>query len=136
MKQLQNNKQAPGQKNHLGGYSAILCPPLPPISPVALVPDPGVVRGPRPEVRLAVVVDLRGEAEEAAVGAGVGRVGAAGQAVLLLGTLQHVHGPVLQVGGLLHHLGVQDQVWGRWRGEEGRGGAALVGSCCNTKSQS
>lgn len=85
---------------------------------MALVPDPGVVRRPRPEVRHAVVVDLRGEAQEAAVGAGVGGVGAAGQTVLLLGALQHVHGPVLQVGGLLHHLGVQDQVWGRWREEE------------------
>lgn len=84
---------------------------------MALVPDPGVVRRPRPEVRHAVVVDLRGEAQEAAVGAGVCGVGAAGQTVLLLGALQHVHGPVLQVGGLLHHLGVQDQVWGRWGGE-------------------
>lgn len=78
------------------------------------MPDPGVVRGPRPEVRLAVVVDLGGEAEKAAVGAGVGVVSATGQTVFLLGALQNVHGSVLQVGGLLHHLGVKDQVWGRW----------------------
>lgn len=84
------------------------------VSPVTLMPDPGVVRGPRPEVRLAFVVDLGGEAEKAAVGAGVGVVSATGQTVFLLGALQNVHGSVLQVGGLLHHLGIKDQVWGRW----------------------
>lgn len=85
------------------------------------MPDPGLVSGPRPEVWLAVVVDLRGEAEKPAVRAGVGIVCAFGQTVLFLGTLQHVHGPVLQVGGLLHNLGIQDQVWGRCEGESIKG---------------
>ncbi len=58
-------------------------------------------------------MDLGGEAEKAAVGGGVGFVSTAGQAVLLLGTLQRVHGSVLQVGGLLHNLGTEDKVWGR-----------------------
>lgn len=79
---------------------------------MTLVPDPGVLAGAGPEVRLSVVVNLGGEAQEAPVSAGRGRTGRAGQAILLLGTLQHEHGPVLQVGGLLHHLCVQDQVRG------------------------
>ena len=79
------------------------------------MPNPGMVRRPRPEVWQAVVVDLGGEAEEAAVGGGVGFVCTGGKTVLLLGTLQRVHGPVLQVGGLLHNLSIEDQVWSRWR---------------------
>lgn len=84
------------------------------------MPNPGVVCCAWPEVRLAVVVDLGGEAEKAAVGAGVGFVGAAGQTVFLVGTLQCVHGPVLQVGGLLYNLSTEDQVRGRWEGENGK----------------
>lgn len=78
------------------------------------MPDPGVVRRPRPKVWLTVVVDLGGEAEKATVGAGVSIVSATGQTVLLVGTLQHVHGSVLQVGGLFHYLSIEDQVWGSW----------------------
>ncbi len=84
------------------------------------MPDPGLVCRPWPEVWLAVIVDLGGEAEKSAVGAGVGFVGTTGQAVLLHGTLQHIHGSVLQVGGLLHSLGIEDQIWGRWEGESKR----------------
>lgn len=82
---------------------------------MTLMPDPGVVCCPWSEVCLAVVVDLGGEAEKAAVGAGVGFVSTTGQTVFLMGTLQHVHGSVLQVGGLLHRLGIEDQVRGRWK---------------------
>lgn len=81
---------------------------------MTLVPDPGLVAGPWPEVGLAVVLDLGGEAEEAAVGAGVGAVCASGQALLLQSALQHVHGSVLQVGGLLNKLGIENQIWGSW----------------------
>lgn len=91
---------------------------------MTLVPDPGLVVGPRPEIGLPVVLDLGGEAEEAAVGAGVGAVRAFGQALLLQRALHHVHGPVLQVGGLLHQLGVENQIWGGWdadRTPESRG---------------
>lgn len=84
---------------------------------MTVVPHPGVPARLGPEVRLAVVVDLGGEAEEAAVGAGVGVVSAAGETVLLMGTLQSVHGPVLQVGGLLHSLRAENQVRGRWEGD-------------------
>lgn len=84
------------------------------VLPVTLVPDPGLVTRPRPEIRLPVVLDLGGEAEQAAVGTGVGVVCAFGQALFLQGTLQHVHGSVLQVGGLLNKLGIEDQIWGSW----------------------
>lgn len=80
------------------------------------MPDPGLVARPGPEVRSAIVVDLGGETQEAAVGGGAGRGSAAGQTVLLMGTLKRVHGPVLQIGCLLHHRGIQDQVWGSWVG--------------------
>lgn len=76
---------------------------------------------PRPEVSLAIVVYLGGEAEKAAVRAGVGFFSSTGQTVLLVGTLQRVHGSVLQVGGLLHNLGIKNQVWGRWEGEHNKG---------------
>lgn len=82
--------------------------------PVTLVPDPGLVTRPWPEICLPVVLDLGGEAEKTAVGAGVGVVGTFGQALLLQGTLQHVHGSVLQVGGLFNKLGIENQVWGSW----------------------
>lgn len=59
-------------------------------------------------------MDLGGEAEKAAVGVGVSIVSTTGQTVLLMGALQHVHGSVLQVGGLLHYLSIEDQVWGSW----------------------
>ena len=83
------------------------------VSPVTFVPDPRLVTRTWPEVRSSVVVDLGGEAKEPAVRGGAGSGGTAGQAVLLLGTLQRVHGPVLQVGGLLYCLGVQNQVRSR-----------------------
>lgn len=86
---------------------------------MAVVPDPGVAAVFGPEVRLPVVVDLRGEAQQAPVAGGDRGVGGrAGQAVLLQGALQHEHGAVLQVGRLLHQLGVQHQVRGSWK--EGR----------------
>lgn len=87
------------------------------VPPVTFMPDPGVRGRPWSEVRQSIVVDLGGEPEEAAVGAGVCFVSSAGQAALLLSTLQSVQGPVLQVRGLLHNLSAQDQVWGRWEGE-------------------
>lgn len=80
---------------------------------MTVVPDPGVSVGFGPEVRLAVVVDLRGEPQQASVRVGRRLAGGGRQAVLLGSTLQHEHGPVLHVGGLLHHLGVEDQVWSR-----------------------
>lgn len=87
------------------------------VLPVTLVPDPGLVASPWPEICLPVVLDLRGEAEKAAVGAGVGGVSAFGQALLLQSTLQHVHGSVLQVGGLLNKLGIENQIWGSWEAD-------------------
>lgn len=63
-----------------------------------------------PKVRLAIVVDLGGEAQQAAVGVGRHLAGGGGQTVLLVRALQHEHGSVLHVGGLLHHLRVQHQV--------------------------
>lgn len=66
-----------------------------------------------PEVGMAVVVDLGGEAEQPAVGVGRRLARGGGEAVLLVRTMQHEHGPVLHVGGLLHHLRVQHQVGSR-----------------------
>lgn len=80
---------------------------------MALVPDPGVVCGSGAKVCQSVVVYLGGEAQQAAVGGRCGGGGAAGQTVLLVGTLQYVHWPVLQVCGVFHHLSVENQVWGR-----------------------
>lgn len=92
--------------------------------PVAVVPDPGVASILGTEVGLAVVVDLGGETQQAAVArGGVGLRGRGRETVLLHGALQHEHGPVLQVGGLLHDLGVEDQVrggWGHRHGSTGR----------------
>lgn len=88
-------------------------------SPVTVVPDPGVAAVFGAEVRLPVVVDLGGEAQQAPVPRSDGGVdGRAGQAVLLQRALQHEHGAVLQVGRLLHQLGVEHQVRGSW--QEGR----------------
>lgn len=84
---------------------------------MAVVPDPGMAAILGAEVGLAVVVDLGGEAQEPAVaGVAVGQGGRRRQTVLLHGALQQDHGPVLQVGGLLHHLSVEDQVGGGWWG--------------------
>lgn len=80
---------------------------------MTVVPHPGVSAGFGTEVRLAIIVDLGGEAQQAAVGVGRHLAGGGGETVLLIGTLQHEHGPVLHVGGLLHHLRVQHQVRGR-----------------------
>lgn len=80
---------------------------------MTLVPHPGVSASFGPEVRLAIIVDLGGEAQQAAVGVGRHLAGGRGQTVLLVRTLQHEHGPVLHVGGLLHHLRVQHQVRSR-----------------------
>lgn len=85
---------------------------------MTVVPHPRVPVEFGPEVRLAVVVDLGREAQQAAVGVGWDLVGGRGQTVLLIRTLQHEHGPVLHVGGLLHHLRVQHQIGGRWRRED------------------
>lgn len=87
---------------------------------MTIVPHPRVSAGFRPEVRLAIVVDLGGEAQQAAVGVGRNLVGGGGQTVLLKRTLQHEHGPVLHVGGLLHHLRVQHQVRSRCGQEDHR----------------
>lgn len=73
-----------------------------------------------PEVRLAVVVDLGGEAKQAPVGVGRRLAGGGGETVLLICTLQHEHGPVLHVGGLLHRLRVQHQVRSRCGPEDER----------------
>ena len=87
-------------------------PPLP--IPVTLVPCPALSCGPGSEVGAAQVHDAGGEAQQAAVAVGpVHPGGRRGQAVLLVGAGQQVQRPVLQVGCLLHQLGVQDQVWGR-----------------------
>lgn len=99
---------------------------------MTFMPNPGLMSCPRPEVRLSVVVDLGGEAEEAAEGAGVGFHGGGGETVLLCGALQRIHGPVLQVGGLLYNLSVEDQVWSRWEGERQEGFTKFISSCDDT----
>lgn len=93
---------------------------------MTVVPDPRVSFGFGPEVGLAVVVDLRGEAQQAAVGGGGRLAGGGGQAVLLVSALQHEHGPVLHVGGLLHHLRVEHQVWSRCARRESKEEEKLV----------
>ncbi len=57
------------------------------VLPVTLVPGPGVVTQFGSEIWLASIVDLGGEAEQAAVGAMVVLFRSAGQAVLLKGAL-------------------------------------------------
>lgn len=96
---------------------------------MTLVPDPGLVTRPWPEVCLSVVLDLGGETEQAAVGAGVGVVGTFGQALLLQGTLQHVHGSVLQVGGLFNNLGIENQIWGSWDADRTPESIQLIFKC-------
>ena len=90
---------------------------------MALVPGPGLPGGPGSEVGAAQVHDAGGEAQQAAVAVGPGHAGGrGGQAVLLVGAGQQVEGPVLQVGRLLHQLGVQNQVRGRCGGRGVEGG--------------
>lgn len=92
--------------------------------PVAVMPDPRVASILGPEVRLAVVVDLGGKAQQPPVACpGVGLGGRGREAALLHGALEHEHGPVLQVGGLLHDLRTEDQVGGGcggWHGAQAR----------------
>lgn len=57
------------------------------VLPVTLMPGPGVVTQFGSEIRLANIVDLGGEAEQAAGGAVVVLFGSVGQAVLLEGAL-------------------------------------------------
>lgn len=99
------------------------CQPLPMgHSPVALVPSPGVSPHPGSEIGSSQVVDLGGEAKEAAVAIGpLHVVSRAREAALLVGTVQQPQGSVLQVGCLLHQLGVHHQVWGIWHGEDQQG---------------
>lgn len=82
---------------------------------MTVVPHPGLPAGFGPEVGVSIVVDLGGEAQQAAVRVGRHLAGGGGQTVLLVRTLQHEHGPVFHVGGLFHHLRVQHQVRSRWR---------------------
>lgn len=81
-------------------------------SPVALVPNPAVASCLGTEVSPAQVVDLRGEAQQAPVSVGpVHVVSRLGEAVLLVGTVELAEWAVLQVGRLLHELGVHHEVW-------------------------
>lgn len=80
---------------------------------MTVVPDPRVSVGFGPEIRLPVVVDLRGEPQQAPARVGRHLAGGGRQTVLLVSTLQHEHGSVLHVGGLLHHLRVEHQVRSR-----------------------
>lgn len=87
-------------------------------SPVAIMPDPRVAAILGSEVRLSIVVDLGGEAQEPSVASGGVGLGSRGrEAVLLHGALEHEHGTVLQVGALLDNLRIEDQVRGRWGGQ-------------------
>lgn len=84
---------------------------------MAVMPDPRVAAVLGSEVRLAIVVDLGGEAQEPPVARGGVGAGSRGrEAVLLHGALKHEHGSVLQVGALLYHLCAEDQVGGGWGG--------------------
>lgn len=81
------------------------------------MPNPCVAAIFGAEVRLAIVMNLGGEAQKAPVASGGVRVHSRGrEAVLLHGTLQQGHGPVFQVGRLLYNLSVKNQIrcsWGR-----------------------
>lgn len=96
------------------------------------MPHPVLSVGLGLEVRLAVVVDLRGEAQEAPVRVGRCGAGRGGQTVLLVGALQHEHGPVLDVRGLLHHLRVQHQIRSRWNHTEHKQASDEPGSSRST----
>lgn len=86
--------------------------------PVTGVPDPRVPPGLRLEVGPADVVDLGGEAEQAAVSVGPVGLGCRfGQAILLGSAVEHVQRTILDVNRLLDQRGVQDQVRGRWEQE-------------------
>lgn len=90
---------------------------------MAVMPDPRVAAILGPEVGLAIVVDLGGEAQQPPVARGGVGLGSRGrEAVLLHGALQYEHGPVLQVGALLDNLRIEDQVRG------GCGGQTLCSS--------
>ena len=85
--------------------------------PVTLVPGPALPGGLGPEVGAAQVHDAGGEAQQAAVAVGPGHQRRRRrQAALLVGAAQQVQRSVLQVGRLLHQLGVQHQVRGGCRG--------------------
>lgn len=85
---------------------------------MAVMPDPCMAAVLGSEVRLAIVVDLGREAQKPPVArGGVGLGGRGREAVLLHGTLEHEHGPVLQVGALLDNLRIEDQVRGSWGGQ-------------------
>lgn len=82
---------------------------------MALVPNPAVATCLGTKVGPAQIVDLRGEAQEAPVPIGpVHVVSRLGEAVLFMGTVQLAKWAVLQVGRLLHQLGIHHQVWGAW----------------------
>lgn len=86
--------------------------------PVTGVPDPRVPPGLRLKVGPADVVDLGGEAEQAAVSVGPVGLGCRfGQAILLGSAVEHVQRAILDVNRLLDQRGVQDQVRGRWEQE-------------------
>lgn len=86
--------------------------------PVTGVPDPRVPPGLRLKVGPADVVDLGGEAEQAAVSVGPVGLGCRfGQAILLGSAVEHVQRTILDVNRLLDQRGVQDQVRGRWEQE-------------------
>lgn len=74
------------------------------VVPVTVVPLPGMGSSAGSEVAAAVVVDLRGEAQQSAVRGRVCRVGAVGETLLLMSALQSVHRPVLQIRGVFNNL--------------------------------
>ena len=85
---------------------------------MALVPNPAVASRLGTKVCPAQVVDLGGEAQEAAVSVGpVHAVSGLGEAVLLVGAVQLAERAVLQVGRLLHQLGIHHQVRSTWAAE-------------------
>lgn len=85
---------------------------------MALVPNPAVPSRLGTEVGAAQVVDLGGEAQQTPVAVGpVHVVCRLGEAVLLVGAVELAERTVLQVGRLLHQLGVHHEVWGTWAAE-------------------
>lgn len=90
---------------------------------MTLVPCPAFPGGSGSEVGAAHVHDAGGEAQQAAVSVGPVHPGRGRrQAVLLIGAGQQVEGSVLQVGRLLHELGVHYEV------RSGCGGSRAKGS--------
>lgn len=89
---------------------------------MALVPCPALSASPGAEVGTTQVHDAGGEAQQTAVSVGPVHPGSRGrQAVLLVGAGQQVEGAVLEVGGLLDELRVQDEVRGGCRGGQDSG---------------